>query len=83
MSEPAKRWTHLPSGHPEGLFSAWANIYEAFCNCLKNRVLKRESDKMDIFPTVADGARGVKFVHDCVKSSRSNSAWVDGISPVL
>ena len=83
MSESAKRWTHLPSGHPEGLFSAWANIYEAFCNCLKNRALKRNSDEMDIFPTAADGARGVKFVHDCVKSSRSNSAWVDGTSPVL
>ena len=28
-------------------------------------------------------SRGVKFVHDCVRSGKSDSAWVDGSAPVL
>lgn len=83
LSGASQRWTRLPSGHPEGLFAAWATLYEAYCNCLKNRILKKEYDGLDMFPTVMDGLRGVKFVHDCVRSSRENSAWVEGVSPVL
>jgi hypothetical protein len=29
-----------------------------------------------IFPTVADGLKGVAFVDACVRSSRRNAAWV-------
>ena len=29
------------------------------------------------FPTVEDGARGVKFIDATVESSRESSAWVD------
>jgi hypothetical protein len=32
---------------------------------------------LDVFPTVVDGARGTKFVFDCVKSSKEGAAWVD------
>jgi hypothetical protein len=83
LSESAARWTRLPSGHPEGLFAAWANIYEAFCNSLRNKIQNKAFDKFDLYPTAMDGARGVKFVHDCVKSSKSDSTWVDGTSPIL
>jgi predicted dehydrogenase len=83
LGPAASRWTHMPSGHPEGLFAAWANIYEAFCNTIKNKSQGRPQDELEIFPTAFDGARGVKFVHDCVKSSASDSAWVDGAAPVL
>jgi predicted dehydrogenase len=83
LGAAAARWTRMPSGHPEGLFSAWANIYEAFCNTIKNKSQGRPQDELEIFPTALDGARGVKFVHDCVKSSASDSAWVDGSAPVL
>ena len=83
LGSAAARWTRLPSGHPEGLFAAWANIYEAYCNCLKNGIQGKTCDESDLFPTASDGARGVKFVHDCVESSRLNSAWVDGRPPVV
>jgi len=83
LGEAAARWTRLPSGHPEGLFAAWANIYEAFCNSIKNKIHNRAFDEFYLYPTAMDGARGVKFVHDCVKSSRADSAWVDGTPPVL
>jgi len=83
LGPAAARWTRMPSGHPEGLFAAWANIYEAFCNTIKNSARGKPQDALEIFPTAYDGARGVKFVHDCVKSSKSDSAWVDGNAPVL
>lgn len=78
LGDHAKRWTRMPSGHPEGLFEAWANLYEAFCGTIRNREAGREQHPFEIFPTVEDGARGVKFVNDCVKSSRAGAAWVDG-----
>jgi hypothetical protein len=37
----------------------------------------RTPDPLDIFPTVVDGARGTKFVFDCVKSSKEGATWVD------
>lgn len=83
LGESSKRWTRMPSGHPEGLFSAWANIYEAFCNSLKRHIHNLPLDQNEIFPTVLDGLRGVKFVHDCVASSQADSAWVDATPPVL
>ncbi|MCL2684031.1 MAG: Gfo/Idh/MocA family oxidoreductase, partial [Synergistaceae bacterium] len=83
LGPAAARWTRMPSGHPEGLFAAWANIYEAFCNSIRNNAQGRPLDELEIFPTAMDGARGVKFVHDCVRSSKSDSAWVDGTAPVL
>jgi hypothetical protein len=83
LGAAAARWTRRPSGHPEGLFAAWANIYEAFCGTLKNEALGKPQDEFEIFPTAFDGARGVKFVHDCVASSESGGAWVDGAAPVF
>ncbi|MDR1509834.1 MAG: Gfo/Idh/MocA family oxidoreductase [Synergistaceae bacterium] len=81
LGRAAARWTRMPSGHPEGLFAAWANIYEAFCNTLKNRSDGKPQDELEIFPTAFDGARGVKFVHDCVASGESGGAWVDASAP--
>jgi predicted dehydrogenase len=83
LSEAAARWTRMPCGHPEGLFAAWANIYEAFCDTIKNKAAGKPQDEYEIFPTALDGARGVKFVLDCVRSSESGSAWVDAPAPVL
>jgi predicted dehydrogenase len=78
LGEAAARWTRMPSGHPEGLFAAWANIYEAFCDTLRKKALGEPQDNLETFPTAFDGARGVKFVHDCVASGESGGAWVDG-----
>ncbi|MDR1132890.1 MAG: Gfo/Idh/MocA family oxidoreductase [Synergistaceae bacterium] len=83
LGPAAARWTRMPAGHPEGLFAAWANIYEAFCDAIKNKAQGKPQDDLEIFPTAYDGARGVKFVHDCVKSSGLDSAWIDGSAPVL
>lgn len=76
LSDSAQAYTRLPSGHPEGYFEAFANLYSSYCNRL---IAKKNNLKDDeIFPTPIDGARGVKFIHDCVESSNKGSEWIDG-----
>lgn len=74
----AARRNHIPSGHPEGLVMAFANIYRAF----QDAILKTANgeplcaDDLD-FPSVQDGLDGVKFIHAAVKSSKEKSAWTE------
>jgi predicted dehydrogenase len=77
LSAVAGHFTRLPAGHPEGYFEAFANLYRCFCNVLTAKKQGNTVDPLDMFPTVVDGARGTKFVFDCVKSSKEGAAWVD------
>ena len=77
LSAAAGHFTRLPAGHPEGYFEAFANLYKSFCNVLTAKKQGHTPDPLDVFPTVVDGARGTKFVFDCVKSSKEGAAWVD------
>lgn len=73
----AARYTRLPSGHPEGLFEAFANLYDGFISTIvarRNGVLPCE---FDIYPTVEDGARSIKFIHAAVLSNQKGGAWID------
>jgi len=78
LSPEAQRLSRIPPGHPEGYFEAFANLYSAYCSLLKAEKKDVEPPADILFTDVVDGTRGVKFVHDCVKSSRENGAWVDG-----
>ncbi len=75
LSAAAGANTRLPGGHPEGFIEAFANIYRNVA-----RAIEDGSGAGD-FPTVADGAHGVFFIHKAVESHRSG-AWVDaGYTP--
>lgn len=68
--------TRIPSGHPEGLLEAFANIYRNFALTVS---AKREGrtptpEELD-FPTVADGVRGMAFIDTVVKSNTSTEKW--------
>jgi len=79
LSEDSKNYVRLPAGHPEGYFEAFANLYRNFCDTLIAKKNGRDLNQNDVFfPTVLDGARGVQFIHDCVRSSELGSKWVDG-----
>ena len=69
----------IPSGHPEGLTMAFANIYMMFMKAVLNKANGAANDgKWDLdFPSVDDGVRGVKFLHACVESSKNGGAWVE------
>jgi predicted dehydrogenase len=77
MSARAQSLSRIPSGHPEGYFEAFANIYSAYLAALAKKKDGRRLTKEDLdFPNVGDGIRGVRFIEKCVESSENGTAWV-------
>lgn len=67
----------IPSGHPEGLTMAFANIYRSFAEAVlsgQTPATLAQHPEFD-FPTVEDGCRGVKFIEACVTSSAEGGVW--------
>lgn len=73
----AQAYSRIPSGHAEGYYEAFANLYATFCRALSAVKAGRKpaADDLD-FPTAADGSEGVRFIDKCVESSRRGSTWV-------
>ena len=61
----------MPSGHPEGIYEALANIYKGAAKSIRG-----EEFTPGEFPTVHDGVRGMKFIHSVVKSNTEGNKWV-------
>ena len=68
----------IPSGHVEGYYEAFANIYKNFADALlsKKSDFNFKEESYD-YPTVYDGISGVKFINLAVESSKKGSIWVD------
>ncbi|MBM3294587.1 MAG: Gfo/Idh/MocA family oxidoreductase [Candidatus Aminicenantes bacterium] len=77
FSPRAQALSRIPSGHPEGYFEAFANLYAAFLAALakKKAGLPLTPEDLD-FPNARDGLRGVRFIEKCVESSRQGARWV-------
>ena len=76
-----ERYVRLARGFSEGVIEAWANLYMEFAMAVAARRdgIELPPDYLD-FPSVEDGARGVRFVDAAVQSNRAGGAWVT-ISP--
>jgi predicted dehydrogenase len=68
----------IGSGHPEGIFDAWANLYYRFA------VAMDASDRGDVallrawrYPDIHAGVAGVRWVENCVRSADNGGIWVD------
>jgi predicted dehydrogenase len=61
----------MPSGHPEGIYEALANIYKGTAKSIRG-----EKFTPGEFPTVHDGLRGMKFIHSVVESNKMGNIWV-------
>jgi predicted dehydrogenase len=77
LADSARKYCRLPTGHPEGFYEAFANIYSAFTEVLINKKagLEIASEKRD-FAGVNEGLNGVRFIDACIGSSQENSQWV-------
>ena len=76
MTDASNRLTRVPSGHHEGFYEAFGNIYRQYCEAL----IAKKSGKpysTDDFPTIDDGVGGQKFVAACVESHRKGNIWVE------
>ncbi|NCD33188.1 MAG: Gfo/Idh/MocA family oxidoreductase [Spartobacteria bacterium] len=73
----AASYPRIPSGHPEGYFEAFANLYKTFTGALikKKQGVALTADDLD-FPTVENGLEGVRFINACVESSSKGAVWV-------
>ncbi len=73
----AQELIRIPAGHPEGLFSSFANMYSNYIDAVKaKKEGNYEEDKFD-YRTVEEGVKGVKFIHACVDSSEQGAKWVE------
>ena len=78
MSSRAQSLSRIPSGHPEGYFEAFANIYKTYLTSLGKRKSGQSLGNDDLdFPSVEDGVRGVRFIERCVESSNKGAVWVE------
>ncbi len=78
VSEAAARATRLPSGHPEALLEAIANIYNNVSDTIHavNSNIKPNDLILD-FPNVQDGVRGMKFIEAVIKNARGTDKWTE------
>jgi predicted dehydrogenase len=78
LSPQAARATRIVLGHPEGFHEAFANLYTDAAEAIVARRTGGKPDPLALdFPTVEDGARGVKFVEAAVASHRNGGSWTD------
>ncbi|MCM5682348.1 Gfo/Idh/MocA family oxidoreductase [Schlegelella sp. S2-27] len=78
LCDAARRATRLPAGHPEAFLEAFANVYLGVAEGIRaaqagRAPLPGEAD----YPTVHDGARGVRFIEKTVESAASAAKWTD------
>jgi predicted dehydrogenase len=66
--------TRLPSGHPEGYLEAFANLYSEIADAIAAG--QAAPAREWLFPTVADGARGVRLMFAALRSAQSDSRFV-------
>ena len=77
MNSAAQAACRLPSGHPEGFFEAFANVYRSAFDAMAARATGEAFERVDtVYPNVYDGAEGMYFIQQCVASSRENGAWL-------
>lgn len=77
ISAEANQNTRIPPGHPEGFIEAFANIYSSVSKAIAADKRGEAVDSRNYdFPTVRDGANGVRFIHKAVESGKKRE-WID------
>ena len=78
ISEAAHLNNRLPSGHPEGLYVGFANIYRNYITSVIKKKSGEPLTENDLdFPTAQDGLNGVRFLHAVIESGQRDAAWVE------
>jgi predicted dehydrogenase len=73
-----RRLLRVGAGHPEGYFEAFTNVYSDVAESILARNEGRAPEALSTdFPTLEQGAEGVRFLEACVESSTQGSRWVD------
>ena len=77
MTDTANAACRIPSGHPEGYFEAFANVYRSgFDDMILRATGTPFESKNSIYTNVYDGVEGMFFIQQSVASSKENGAWL-------
>ena len=77
LTPEASKYVRVPTGHPEGLTEAFANIYLDFAAAVRDKKAGKAVNEDDYgYPTLQQGIDGVEFFNKCVDSSESGAVWV-------
>ena len=68
LHDGAVRLLRTPSGHPEGYIEAFANLYRAFAEAIRDG-----GDRW--FPSVTDGLRTMQFIEAVIANAASDQKW--------
>ncbi|WP_439523315.1 Gfo/Idh/MocA family protein [Marivita sp.] len=74
-TEANARMSRVPGGHPEGYLEAFANLYSETARAIHAHRRGGAVPGDLLFPTIADGMDGMRFIDACVRSSSNDSAW--------
>ena len=77
LGATAKKFTRIPSGHPEGYLEAFANVYLEAFRAIEAEIEGRPQPKDLDFPTIEDGVIGMTFIEMAVKSGKAGAKWVE------
>lgn len=69
------RLQRIPPGHPEGYLEAFANLYVEAAAAIRAAREGAAPPAGTLFPDVADGLAGVRFVEACVASAAQGGRW--------
>ncbi len=76
MMAEAARVARLPAGHPEGYLEGFATIYTEVAAAIRAARAGVATAAEVTFPTVVDGALGVRFIAAAVASSAEGGRWI-------
>jgi len=65
-----------PFGHPEAFIEAFANVYRAAADAIRDSNAGRPLPSMPEYPTLEAGPEGLAFVEAVVASSRAGGTWL-------
>src|ERR1700737_2372960 len=68
--------SRVPGGHPEGYLEAFAQLYADMAEQISAQLEGRPPDPASrLFPPLADGGAGLRFISAVLESSGRNAAW--------
>jgi predicted dehydrogenase len=74
LYDQARAAARLPVGHPDGLITAFANLYREFFRAVWKQINGEDPAGCD-FPDIEDGVNGMRFVEAVLESAASNKKW--------
>ena len=73
----AKRASRITTGHAEGLFGAFANVYRDLAEVILAARRGATPDSLALaYPTVEQGIESVRAIHAAARSAAEDGAWV-------